>query len=87
MARASSVPKITLPEARLVAAEAAKAVDPQLEVVSATAMHDSTFIEIMVVDNACRCEPCRVLVSVDRDVPRDELREEIADALRRHTAS
>ena len=76
--------RISLPEARELAVEAVQSLSQTLEVVSATAQHDSTFIEILISETACEREPCRVLLSVDRDVTRDALRQQIADAVRRY---
>jgi hypothetical protein len=82
MAESAPVHRISLSEVRNVAVEAVKSIGDTLEVMSAKALGESTYIELLVIDTACDREPCRVLVAVDRDVDRSDLRDEIAGAVR-----
>lgn len=74
---------LSLAEARLAATEAVKRIDANLELSAISPQHDSTYVELLVSDHACRREPCRVLVSLDRDVTQDTFREAVSQAVKR----
>ncbi len=74
----------SLADARATAAEVVQQVDSDLVVAGAKSHHDSTFVELLISDNSCRREPCRVLVSLDRSVTERVFRKTVEAAVRQH---
>ena len=48
---------------------------------------EGEYVEILLSLENCVIEPCRVMLGVSRDIPVEELRPTISDALKRHLAA
>jgi hypothetical protein len=79
-----SVMAISLESIREVASTIARQQNEQLQVVGVLA--GGEHVEILLSLSDCEIEPCRVMLSVARDVSAEELHSAIAEALERHLA-
>jgi hypothetical protein len=76
---------LTLTEVRDIVADVAKEQHSELDIVGATRSEgDSGYAEVIVSIRGCQIEPCRLVIGVNRNVTKMELRHTVSDRLRRH---
>ena len=75
---------ISLEIIREVASTIARQQNEELQVMGVLAAGDH--VEILLSLNDCEIEPCRVMLSIARDVSDEELHSAIGEALERHLA-
>lgn len=73
-----------LEEARRLANEVVRAIDPAVDVVAATAGGGANYTEIVLAVADCRTEPCTIVLGVNRHMPDADFRNVVADRFRRH---
>ena len=77
--------KLSATEVSRIASQAASAVSSDLAVTGVTITGgDTGYTEVHVAIRGCHVEPCKVTVSVFRDVPEDVLHDDITTSLRAH---
>jgi hypothetical protein len=77
--------KLSATEVSRIASEAARDVSSDLAVTGVTITGgDTGYTEVHVAIRGCHVEPCKLTVSVFRDVAEDTLRGDIAASLRAH---
>ena len=77
---------LPIEEVTRVAEEAAGATSPDFKIsgVLLGGSSDSAYVEILITITGCRNDVCQVSVGVFRDIPADELRDQIEIKLRDH---
>ena len=77
--------RLSLDEALQVAADVAKAENPQLAVVGLTGFEGSSrYIEMPIALKGCHVEPCRLSIGFDRTISPTQLRETVQRRIREH---
>ena len=75
---------LSIDDIQRIAAEAARAASPQLEVTGVHMSGGTSYSEVLVTIRGCRTERCQVSIGVFRDGLETTIRENIAAALQRH---
>ena len=76
---------MSLDAALELAAEVAKAENPQLVVVGLTGADGSTnYVEMLIAIKGCHVEPCRLTIGFDRSTSAAQLRETLQRRIREH---
>ena len=77
--------RMSLDAALELAAEVAKAENPQLVVVGLTGADGSTnYVEMLIAIKGCHVEPCRLTIGFDRSTAPAQLRETLHRRIREH---
>jgi hypothetical protein len=68
-------PRLSINELTSMVSEVATEVAPSVEVLGILgAQHDTSYVEVLLGVRECDVEPCRIMVGLDRNMSRDDLR-------------
>jgi hypothetical protein len=73
--RAGENPRLSINELEIMVSEVATEVEPTVEVLGIlSAQHDTSYVEVLLGIRDCEVEPCRIMIGVDRNMSRSDLR-------------